>query len=30
MAAFDTIGLSAEEQDHIFWGNAARLFGFED
>jgi predicted TIM-barrel fold metal-dependent hydrolase len=30
MAAFDSIGLSAEEQDHIFWGTAARIFGFED
>src|ERR671933_831549 len=30
MQAFDDIGLSAEEQDHIFWSNAAHLFGFED
>jgi hypothetical protein len=30
MAAFDSIGLSAEEQDDIFWGTAAHIFGFKD
>jgi predicted TIM-barrel fold metal-dependent hydrolase len=30
MWAFDDLGLSAEEQDQIFWGTAASLFGFED
>ena len=29
MQAFDSIGLTAEEQDQIFWGNAARIFGIE-
>ena len=29
MQAFDTIGLSAEEQDQIFWGTAARIFGVD-
>ena len=28
-AAFDTIGLSADEQDAIFYRNAARIFGLE-
>jgi predicted TIM-barrel fold metal-dependent hydrolase len=27
MQAFDSIGLSAEEQDDIFWGTAAKIFG---
>jgi uncharacterized protein len=27
MQAFEQIGLSAEEQDDIFWGTAARIFG---
>jgi predicted TIM-barrel fold metal-dependent hydrolase len=27
MAAFEQVGLTAEEQDDIFWGTAARLFG---
>ena len=27
MEAFDSIGLTAEEQDDVFWGTAARLFG---
>jgi predicted TIM-barrel fold metal-dependent hydrolase len=30
MAAFEQIGLSAEEQDQIFWGTAASLFGITD
>jgi uncharacterized protein len=30
MQALDALGLSAEEQDDIFWGTAARIFGFED
>jgi predicted TIM-barrel fold metal-dependent hydrolase len=30
MAAFDEIGLTEQEQDDIFWGNAAHLFGMED
>jgi len=30
MAEFERIGLSAAEQDAIFWGNAARIFGVED
>jgi len=30
MAAFETVGLSAEDQDDIFWGTAAHIFGFED
>lgn len=30
MQAFERIGLTAEEQDAIFWGNAARIFGVED
>jgi predicted TIM-barrel fold metal-dependent hydrolase len=29
MQAFAEIGLTAEEQDAIFWGTAARLFGIE-
>ncbi len=29
-AAFETMGLSAEAQDLIFYRNAARIFGFED
>ena len=28
-AAFDKMGLTAEEQDQIFYMNAARIFGFE-
>jgi predicted TIM-barrel fold metal-dependent hydrolase len=27
--AFDALGLSAEEQDLIFYGNAARIFGLD-
>jgi predicted TIM-barrel fold metal-dependent hydrolase len=27
MQAFDQIGLTAQEQDDIFWGTAARIFG---
>jgi uncharacterized protein len=30
MQEFQTTGLSAEEQDDIFWGTAARIFGFDD
>ena len=30
MQAFDEIGLSADEQDQIFWGTAAHIFGVED
>jgi uncharacterized protein len=30
MQAFETLGLSLEEQDNIFWGTAARMFGFDD
>jgi uncharacterized protein len=30
MEAFNQIGLSQQEQDQIFWGNAARIFGVED
>jgi hypothetical protein len=30
MEAFESIGLSAEEQDDIFWGTAAQIFGFSD
>jgi predicted TIM-barrel fold metal-dependent hydrolase len=30
MQAFDELGLSAEEQDQIFWGTAAHIFGVED
>ena len=30
MYAFEQIGLSAEEQDQIFWGNAARIFGVDE
>jgi len=29
MQAFAEIGLSEQEQDQIFWGNAARIFGVE-
>ena len=29
MEAFNQIGLSAEEQDQIFWGTAARIFGVD-
>jgi predicted TIM-barrel fold metal-dependent hydrolase len=29
MQAFDGVGLSAEEQDQIFWGTAAHIFGVE-
>jgi predicted TIM-barrel fold metal-dependent hydrolase len=29
MQAFAEIGLSAEEQDQIFWGTAARIFGVD-
>jgi predicted TIM-barrel fold metal-dependent hydrolase len=29
MQAFADIGLSAEEQDQIFWGTAARIFGVD-
>ena len=29
-AAFDKMGLSADEQDQIFYRNAARIFGVED
>jgi predicted TIM-barrel fold metal-dependent hydrolase len=28
-AAFDKMGLTADEQDQIFYRNAARIFGFE-
>jgi uncharacterized protein len=30
MQAFNDIGLSAEEQDQIFWGTAARIFGVDE
>lgn len=30
MQAFDELGLTAAEQDAIFWGNAARIFGVDD
>jgi uncharacterized protein len=30
MQAFDEIGLSSDEQDQIFWGTAAHIFGVED
>jgi uncharacterized protein len=30
MQAFAELGLSAEEQDQIFWGTAAHIFGVED
>ena len=30
MQAFDELGLSNEEQDQIFWGTAAQIFGVED
>ena len=30
MQAFDDVGLSAAEQDQIFWGTAAYIFGIED
>jgi uncharacterized protein len=30
MEAFDELGLSQDEQDQIFWGTAAHLFGVED
>jgi predicted TIM-barrel fold metal-dependent hydrolase len=30
MQAFDELGLSSEEQDDIFWGTAAHIFGIED
>ena len=30
MQAFDEIGLSQEEQDQIFWGTAAEIFGVTD
>ena len=30
MQAFAEIGLSAEEQDQIFWGTAARIFGVDE
>jgi hypothetical protein len=30
MQAFNDIGLSAAEQDQIFWGTAARIFGVDD
>jgi predicted TIM-barrel fold metal-dependent hydrolase len=29
MQSFDEIGLSADEQDQIFWGTAAHIFGVE-
>jgi uncharacterized protein len=29
MEAFGEVGLSEQEQDQIFWGNAARIFGVE-
>ncbi len=28
--AFDEMGLTEEEQDAVFYRNAARMFGFED
>jgi predicted TIM-barrel fold metal-dependent hydrolase len=30
MQAFDEVGLSQDEQDQIFWGTAAHIFGVED
>jgi predicted TIM-barrel fold metal-dependent hydrolase len=30
MQAFDELGLSEDEQDQIFWGTAAHIFGVED
>jgi predicted TIM-barrel fold metal-dependent hydrolase len=30
MQAFEQIGMSAEEQDQIFWGTAAHIFGVEE
>ncbi len=30
MQAFEEIGLTREEQDQIFWGTAARIFGIDD
>jgi uncharacterized protein len=30
MQAFDDIGLSADEQDQIFWGTAAHIFGVDE
>jgi len=30
MQAFEEAGLSAQEQDQIFWGTAAHIFGVED
>jgi predicted TIM-barrel fold metal-dependent hydrolase len=30
MQAFEQIGLSAQEQDQIFWGTAAHIFGITD
>jgi predicted TIM-barrel fold metal-dependent hydrolase len=30
MQAFESQGLTAEEQDDIFWGTAAHIFGFQD
>jgi predicted TIM-barrel fold metal-dependent hydrolase len=30
MQAFDELGLSEDEQDQIFWGTAAHIFGTED
>jgi predicted TIM-barrel fold metal-dependent hydrolase len=30
MQAFDDVGLSADEQDQIFWGTAAYIFGVQD
>ena len=30
MQAFDEAGLTAQEQDQIFWGTAAHIFGVED
>jgi predicted TIM-barrel fold metal-dependent hydrolase len=30
MQAFEELGLSAEEQDQIFWGTAAHIFGVDD
>jgi uncharacterized protein len=30
MQAFDELGLSADEQDQIFWGTAAHIFGVDD
>ena len=30
MQSFEEAGLTAEEQDQIFWGTAAYIFGVED